>query len=184
MSTESYVPIIALTTRVVGVGIAGIMTGYAMAASHQVMPAILDPAVGLSADKLIRTWSAVFDTGKAFAVRRLPIGALAFFTSAYLTHNVSAPPSILGIQGSTHLALAGAALLASAPYTIFFMFPTSIKRLKNKLAIMDEAVHRGEAVEPKTLDMADTRADVEDWTRRNTVRMCFFATSFLLGITF
>lgn len=75
--------------------------------------------------------------------------------------------------------------MASGPYTAFFMFPTSIKRLKDRLALMDAAVHTGEeAVEPKMLNMIDVRADVEDWTWRNTVRMGFFATSFLLGITF
>jgi len=184
MST-TYSPITLLyTAKLLGVTGAGLLTGFNACFCIGTTPGLL--GADLPPAKLVHAWNEVYDSAAPFAIGTTLATAVSFFYSAYEARQRSqaiiskVPLTILGMTEATQLTLAGVGAISGFVFTAIFMMPTSIKRLKEMRAAIQQAEKK--RLEP-TVDKAAVQSDVVHWTRLVAVRAAIFGSAFVLGLT-
>ncbi|KAG8862928.1 hypothetical protein FRB96_000348 [Tulasnella sp. 330] len=179
MSTLS---VLSMVFKVFGILGAGFSAGYAINTSSTVIPVLVTSA--LPPSKIVRTWNELFDRGAIFAKMTIPTSGVAFLISALFAHLARSHPiiTILGIQQAIQLTLAGGLLFTVLPFTLVFVFPTSVYKLKACLVAIEERTKLGEDVE-STVDIRRVRAELADFSRKNLFRAAIFTASLILGAT-
>lgn len=137
------------------------------------MPAAL--ATNLSPSDLVTFWNHLFDKGKVMAMSCVIPSIAGFFYAAYRTsHHPLNMMTVLGMKQSTQLALAGATVLSTVPFTFLVLGPRSIRKLQAR---------RTAAAGSGVVDAVEVGRDVNSWTVGNSIRSGIFGVGFLLGVT-
>ncbi|KAG9029693.1 hypothetical protein FRB95_004989 [Tulasnella sp. JGI-2019a] len=181
--SKVYLPTTLLySAKVLGVTGAGLLTGFGVCLSACTTPGLL--AADLPPAKLVQAWNEVFDHGAPIAIKTSLGTAITLFYSAYRSHRTISPPrlTILGLTEATQLALAGASVVGTFVFGMIFMMPTSIRRLRQKRAAIEEAKAKG-SESLYIVDAAAVREDIIHWERLVSMRTTIFGAAFFLGLT-
>ena len=157
--------------------------GYSLGASYNTIPALI--ASDLPADKVVTSWDNIFEIGKNFAIPMVVLVSPLYWFVAYKrwdSHYVTPLGISLGVDltEGVQFAIAGTVLATIGPFTRFLMYPYSIKHMKHRVEVVNQAKAQG--LEP-ILDHEAIWDDIADWTRHNTMRTVVFTTAFFLGLT-
>ncbi|KAG8981482.1 hypothetical protein FRB94_008776 [Tulasnella sp. JGI-2019a] len=180
MSILSVVGAVAPASQIFGVFGAGLLTGYSFSTSYSVNPVLLSS--NLPTSKLVRLWDDLFEHGASFAKVMTPLSSAALFLAAYhRSHSHSFTPTVFGLHPSTQLTLSGALLMSGLPFTLLFIFPTSVYKLKERVAGMNQG--KGSDKDMTASDKAGFRQELKMFGSRNAIRAGIWAVAFVLGLT-
>jgi len=160
-------------SKLIGVAASGILAGFQFASSFNSIPAIM--LADLPADKLLKAWNGIYTTGTPYAMALIIGSSSAFYLAAYGEYT----DPIRGHRDNDALRLlvAGTCALGIGAYTRILMVPGNIKRLQDRLALVEkrEVVPSG--------DLVAVTSDVWQWSTTNKFRVVLGGVAFGLGLS-